>query len=114
MRRLLPRERHVYTKAAGAPPPWCVVQRWPWWYRDFSGFTFAVLIFVKDEKNLPILCHEIHHVRQFRREIFSFWIKYFWHLSRVGYRNNPYEIEARAVEYAVEKSLREKNRRALG
>ncbi len=105
MRQLSPLEKSIYSKAAGTTVPWCVVQHWPWWYRDYRGFTLAVLILVKDEEDLPVLCHEIHHVKQFNREFIWFWVKYLWYLFRMGYRKHPYEIEARAVEAVARRLL---------
>jgi hypothetical protein len=45
--------------------------------------------------------HESIHLDQIRRDgpvVFS--IKYLWWLLRWGYRNNPYELEAYALERA--------------
>lgn len=50
-------------------------------------------------QNLPLLRHEVEHIRQWQREgFFSFLAKYLWHSFRVGYYNNPFEIEARDSE----------------
>lgn len=43
--------------------------------------------------------HELEHVYQVRRDgFFKFYIKYIWYNFKVGYWNNPYEAEARAVQ----------------
>ncbi len=47
------------------------------------------------------LRHELCHIRQFRRHGFiPFIIKYLWQSLLHGYRNNKYEVEARAAETA--------------
>lgn len=45
-----------------------------------------------------LLRHELAHVRQWRARPFLFPLLYAWNHLRYGYRNNPYEIEARAAE----------------
>ena len=43
--------------------------------------------------------HEIRHIRQFQEHGFiSFLVKYLWETVNHGYRNNKYEVEARAAE----------------
>lgn len=43
--------------------------------------------------------HEETHFTQIRREgILKFTLKYLFYLAKYGYRNNPYEIEARKAE----------------
>lgn len=45
------------------------------------------------------LLHELQHVLQYQRDGFTgFIFKYFINHIRYGYRNNPYEVEARAAE----------------
>ena len=45
------------------------------------------------------LKHELCHIRQFKQHgYFLFTIKYLYESIKVGYYNNKYEIEARAVE----------------
>lgn len=40
---------------------------------------------------------EDHHKKQFEREgFFKYCIKYLWYNCTKGYKNNPYEIEAKA------------------
>lgn len=42
------------------------------------------------------LRHELVHIQQIRRVgFFKFYITYVWYSIRHGYRNNPYEVEAR-------------------
>jgi hypothetical protein len=45
-----------------------------------------------------LLRHELAHVRQWRHRPASFPVSYVWHHFRHGYRDNPYEVEARAAE----------------
>lgn len=43
--------------------------------------------------------HETCHIEQVKREgRFKFVCKYLWFNIKYGYRNNPYEIEARGAE----------------
>lgn len=43
--------------------------------------------------------HELAHVGQYQRYgFFPFIIRYIWYSIRLGYRQNPFEIEARAAE----------------
>jgi hypothetical protein len=46
-----------------------------------------------------LLRHEVEHIRQWQREGFFFFLaKYLWYSFRVGYYNNPFEVEARDSE----------------
>ena len=50
-------------------------------------------------ENKQWLYHELKHVEQFKKHgSFSFLFLYLWESMRHGYRNNKYEIEARAAE----------------
>ena len=49
--------------------------------------------------NIPYLRHEVAHVLQWKREgYFGFLVKYLWFSLRFGYRQNPFEIEAREAQ----------------
>jgi hypothetical protein len=50
-----------------------------------------------------LLRHELAHVRQWRNNPLVFPLSYAWHHFRHGYRQNPYEIEARAAEPGPER-----------
>lgn len=50
-----------------------------------------------------LLRHELAHVRQWRHNPLVFPLSYAWHHFRHGYRENPYEIEARAAEPGPER-----------
>lgn len=45
-----------------------------------------------------LLRHELAHVRQWRQEPVSFPLRYVLNHLRYGYRDNPYEVEARHAE----------------
>lgn len=45
-----------------------------------------------------LLRHEMAHVRQWRRNPLGFAFVYAWHHFRLGYADNPFEVEARAAE----------------
>jgi len=49
--------------------------------------------------NQPYLRHELAHVIQWHWEgCARFLLKYIWYTIRYGYRNNPYEVEARQAQ----------------
>ncbi|MBP6688068.1 MAG: DUF4157 domain-containing protein [Lacibacter sp.] len=53
-------------------------------------------MFLQDDRWVK---HELAHVEQYRRlGIFKFLLLYTWYSMKYGYRNNPFEIEARAKE----------------
>jgi len=44
--------------------------------------------------------HELEHAYQILREgAFLFYLKYFYYSLRYGYRNNPFEVEARNCQH---------------
>jgi hypothetical protein len=45
-----------------------------------------------------LLQHELAHVRQWRQRPFTFPLRYVLQHVRHGYRNNPFEVEAREAE----------------
>jgi hypothetical protein len=45
-----------------------------------------------------LLRHELAHVRQWQRQPVTFPVRYAWQHLKHGYRDNPYEVEARAAE----------------
>jgi hypothetical protein len=54
-------------------------------------------------QNPSLLRHEVEHIRQWQREGFwSFLAKYLWYSLRVGYYNNPFEVEARDSESDID------------
>jgi hypothetical protein len=46
-----------------------------------------------------LLRHELAHVQQWRAQPWSFMWRYAWYHLRFGYRDNPYEVAARAAEH---------------
>jgi hypothetical protein len=46
-----------------------------------------------------LLRHELAHVRQWQRQPLTFPLRYVWQTIRHGYRDNVYEVEARAAEF---------------
>jgi hypothetical protein len=45
-----------------------------------------------------LLRHELEHVRQWRAAPLTFPVRYVWQHLRRGYRDNPFEVAARAAE----------------
>lgn len=65
----------------------------------FNGLAFFFIILVKDRYNTKVILHEQCHIKQqWKYWIVGFIFLYVYYLIRYGYRNNPFEIEAR--EYA--------------
>jgi hypothetical protein len=48
-----------------------------------------------------LIDHELEHVRQWREHPVTFPARYILNHFRYGYRNNPYEVEARRAEHAA-------------
>lgn len=46
-----------------------------------------------------LLRHELVHVRQWQARPLAFPALYVWNHLRYGYRDNPYEVEARQAEH---------------
>ena len=74
----------------------CLVPDWvlPFGY----GLTLYKLVLVrKSTKSLAYtIAHEAEHVRQWTEEgLFKWPLKYFYYLAKYGYRDNPYEVQAR-------------------
>lgn len=71
------------------------IWRWP------AAITLGHHILYKrkrEEVSKKLRRHELVHVAQIEREgLFTFYFRYFLNNIRHGYRNNPYEIEARAL-----------------
>jgi hypothetical protein len=47
-----------------------------------------------------LMRHELAHVRQWQERPLAFPVLYLWKHLRYGYRDNPYEVEAREAELA--------------
>ena len=67
----------------------------------FLGFTFfnGTVWLRPDmdaETKYRVMTHEARHIFQIKRDGYiKFTIKYLYYLARYGYRQNPYEIDAR-------------------
>ncbi len=76
------------------------VGRWIMW--GYGGrVLYPFLLFAESQQDVPdwLFRHELEHVYQVRR---NGWLRfnliYLWYLLRHGYKNNPFEVEARATE----------------
>jgi len=65
-----------------------------------AAVTLGSTIVVHPEAPLTagLLRHELAHVQQWRRNPLGFAFIYMWHHFRLGYADNPFEVEARAAE----------------
>lgn len=111
---MIPRPlRGLLGRAASAPlplPPGVEVRRGRWIpaiggrLTGSAGPALAVtvgdIIVVHPETPLTerLLRHELAHVRQWRAAPWTFAARYAWWHVRHGYRENPYEVEARKAE----------------
>lgn len=66
------------------------------------------------ERNIQLFRHELEHCYQIKRDgVVRFYLKYLFCQIRYGYRENPYEIEAKKNE-SKELTLEEKEWYARG
>ena len=74
--------------------------KWIMW--GYGGrLLYPFMLFAKSQEGVPdwIFRHEMEHVYQVRRNGWlRFHLIYLWELLRHGYKNNPFEVEARATE----------------
>lgn len=70
--------------------------------RHAAAVTLGRTIVVHPDSPLTerLLRHELAHVEQWRRRPLTFPVLYLWNHLRYGYRDNPYEVEAREAELA--------------
>ena len=70
--------------------------------RAAAAVTLGDTIVVHPEAPLTerLLRHELEHVRQWRAAPLTFPARYAWQHLRRGYRDNPFEVAARAAETA--------------
>lgn len=94
-----PEERGLYRMAHQHKKevPGCLLLECPkcFWAR-WQGITLWKLIVIRDLSRLDVIVHEMTHVSQFKW-FFVPYIKYFYWLWKVGYKKNPYEVEAYAA-----------------
>lgn len=68
----------------------------------FLGWTSlwnTVYLMPGHKSNAVVVQHELIHIEQMRREgKLLFMLKYTWWLLTRGYKNNPYEVEARTSQ----------------
>ena len=65
-----------------------------------AAVALGPMILVHPRVNLTerLLRHELAHVAQWRRQPFTFPLRYLWCHLRYGYAGNPYELEAKEAE----------------
>lgn len=68
--------------------------------RAAAAVTIGRTIVLHDEAALTtrLLRHELAHVEQWKAAPWTFPVRYVWQHLRCGYRDNPYEVAARAAE----------------
>ena len=70
-----------------------------WSYRGKVLYPYVLFKDAKDDVEDWLFRHELEHIYQVQRDgWFKFHAKYLYWLARYGYKNNPYEIEARKVQ----------------
>lgn len=91
-----------YYGLTGTAPSFVVTSaKWrDFWCPNTTAFTlwgnFVVYRSPSAAANVHVREHELTHVRQCRRTGWALFIlKYAYYTAKHGYRNNPYEIEAR-------------------
>lgn len=69
-------------------------------FKGWTSFWATVYVLPGYESSSRLLRHEAKHLEQIEREgRVRFACKYLWQLCRYGYRNAPYEVEARRAEW---------------
>jgi hypothetical protein len=58
----------------------------------------TILVHPHTQPTPRLLRHELAHVRQWQARPLTFPLRYLWCHVRHGYRDNPYEVEARLAE----------------
>lgn len=68
-------------------------------FKGWTSFWNVIYLAPGYETNAALIRHERKHLEQMARDgKIVFALKYLYWLIRYGYRNNPYEVEARAAE----------------
>jgi hypothetical protein len=82
-----------------------------WPYCGFGG-VWPFVFYQKDKAPYEqgVIVHELEHIKQQVREPFTFHKNYFKFQNEVGYKKNPYEIEARKVQAAYYREYRKNTR----
>lgn len=69
-------------------------------HRAWVIFPFMLFRDYKQDVDDTLFRHEWEHVEQVQRDgWFKFYLLYIWYSIRYGYKNNPYEVAARAAQY---------------
>ncbi len=77
-------------------------------YFGFTGFAspWQTIYYMDDKPSKYLVAHEKKHIEQMGRyskylwlSVIIFLVKYTYYLIKVGYKNSPYELEARDVKY---------------
>lgn len=82
--------------ATGPIRAWMRLRGW----RGYASIWGVVYVMSEsDRDDARLMRHEAEHLRQIERDgALGFAVRNLWWTLRYGYRNNPYEIEARAAE----------------
>lgn len=68
-------------------------------FKGWASFWKTIYTLPGWEHNSALIRHEMKHLEQIERHgIFWFAVTYAYYFIVHGYKNNPYEIEARAAE----------------
>ena len=63
-----------------------------------DGLAFWPFIFIKPNTSAGLLAHEKVHIRQqVRGLLIFFYIRYYYYQWKYGYKDNPFEVEARKI-----------------
>ena len=84
-------------KTAPKPLAWLMKQ---FGFRGWTSFWNTIYVIPGYEHATWLINHEKKHLEQIERDgILKFSVKYTYWLLKYGYKDNPYEIEARAAEH---------------
>jgi len=87
-------------------PNWC-------WYKKYRGFggiyPFVFYKSLKQPVQQGVIIHELEHLKQFRKQPFTFHFRYIYYLIKFGYKKNPYEISARKIQSNFLKEYRKQS-----
>lgn len=80
-----------------------------------DAFVFYPWIFINNPNDKKLLAHELVHVMQVQRDGWlHFYLKYLYYHAKYGYKNNPYEIEARDKTDEYMKKIKQDEYKELG
>jgi hypothetical protein len=93
---------HLYPRPVAIEPVRIVCAGWLFrmpWFRRFDGYTMWNLILLRAPRLIQdedLICHELCHVWQMQHHPVRMPLSYL----RLGYAENPYEVEARRAASA--------------